>query len=146
LSSTGRIYISRHVIFYAFSFSFVAGFLDRRASSSGNKCIIPFIVHDLEYKLRNGQSENATRTPMDSQMDSHLCASNSHTCDSVSKSPGNNINNSSAPGNVSPMLSSAYTSSNKPSRHSQIQQLDCENLNDSLPFEAENLVQQPVQH
>jgi len=79
-------------------------------------------------------------------MDSPLRASSSHTCDSVSKSSGNNINSSSAPGNVSPMLSSGYTSSNRPSYHSQIQQPDCENSKDFLSLEAENSVQQPIQH
>lgn len=59
------------MIFYASNFPSVVGFLNKRVSSFENECILPFVAHDAEYKLRNGW------------MTSFLHVSNSHTCASA---------------------------------------------------------------
>lgn len=49
LSSTGRIYVSRHVIFDPKIFPCKEGFLNKRTSSAINECVLPFIISPQTY-------------------------------------------------------------------------------------------------
>jgi len=125
------------VIFDASNFPCVAGFLNRRTSSSENECVIPFVGQDAEYEPRTGR------------VTSSLLVSHSHTCLSASNLSRENTKNSSALERDSPMMSTTNSSPNERTHHNQIQLTDNEgssDLNESSPIEAENSVQPPVQH
>ncbi|KAK7344821.1 hypothetical protein VNO77_14941 [Canavalia gladiata] len=121
----------------------------RRVSPSGNECVIPFVIHEAEYKLKNGRDKKVTKAPMDSPTTSSSRASSSHTCASVSKLPGGHTNNSHTLEHGSAGRSPTYTSPNESTHHSPVQQSDSEDSSDSngpSPIEADSSIQPPVQH
>lgn len=65
LSSTGRIYVSRHVIFDPTIFPCANGFLNRRVPDSNNGYIMPFIFPHV-------QNSNFTSGPSTSPTDSDM--------------------------------------------------------------------------
>lgn len=63
LSFTGRIYISRHVIFDSSVFPCADGFLNKNVASTGNECIIPFPIRNVP--INSGPSSLLPAAPTD---------------------------------------------------------------------------------
>lgn len=59
LSSTGRIYTSRHVIFDSSVFPGKEGFVNRRNAQNTNECILPFVISPMQANNEENSSKSA---------------------------------------------------------------------------------------